>query len=211
MSRSFFYKIALLSIFICGIPSCEEDCNCCDLDGPTYYQARIVNFEVERVDKQIAPQDWEAYRTGDTVKAQGDLLIYLRSYAERVAFFKSPSRAEGGLMLPSAYACSPVYLPKTDQKFLRLSITSSQDYDQDHPAGADLMDLFMSSGEPERHTNQRLPLAQHLSENSDYFILQAPRLYLNKSPDLPSRHVFQFSLELSDTTFSFQSPELILR
>ena len=209
LKQTNFIKLFLLSIFIIGIPSCEEDCICCDLKGPYHFDAKIVNFEVEGIDKQVAPSFWEPYRQGDTVNATGELAIHLKSFIQQIAFQKNSIK--GGLFMNSAYACSPVNEPRIVQEFVSLRITSTEDYDVNYPAGSDLIDLFVAIGEQDSVNKQKIPLAQHLATNFDYFILRAPWLFLNKNPDSISTHIFKFELVLSDTTFNFQTPEIILK
>ena len=207
MKQINFFKLILLSIFITGIPSCQDE-DCGDLGGPYYYDVRIIDFQLGMIEKQVAPREWQPYQQGDTVNAN-DLVIYLSSYNEQIAFHEPTIR--GGLFINSAYACSPVSLPRTDQEFVSLNITSTEDYDADHPAGSDLIDLFVTRGEQGGVNNQKIPLSQHLATNSDYFILNAPTIFLSKSPDSKSTHTFKFELVLSDTTFNFQTPEVILK
>ena len=202
-------KILLVLVLMTGIPSCDKDCDCCDIDGPVYYSARIIDFYIDRIDKQVAPTQWERYTTGDTVNANGDIVIYLDSFNEQIAFHRK--RSTNYSFINSAYACSPAYLPVTEQEFVNLTITSNQDYDSAHPAGTDLIDLFVTRGEPSAENNVKMPLSQHLATNSNYFILYAPWIFLNGSPDEISKHIFSFELELSDTTFTFQTRELILK
>ncbi|HSI75425.1 MAG TPA: hypothetical protein VK957_06010, partial [Lunatimonas sp.] len=106
--------------------------------------------------------------------------------------------------------CTPAQMPRTDQILTNLKITSTEDFDGHHPAGSDLIDLFDISGRSSAN-NQKSPLSQYLVGSSDDFIISAPLLFLNKNPENISAHVFQFQLELSDTTFHFQTPELILK
>lgn len=192
-----------------GIPSCEDDCMCCDLEGQGYYDARIVDFQVDRIDKRVAPNKLRPYLQGDTVDADGDIVIYFDSYFERIAL--NMSSPTGGLFINTAYACTPAYLPRTEQKFVKLTITSTEDYDPDHPAGTDLIDLFVTRGEQVGTNDQKMPLTQHLAMNSDFFIHSPPWVFLNKNPEHVTKHIFMFELELSDTTFTFQTPEIILK
>ena len=208
MKQTIFFKLILLAIFITGIPSCQDEDMCGDLGGPYIYDARIIDFQVEIIEKQVAPTEWQPYQQGETVNAN-ELVIYLKSYNEQIAFHERTIR--GGLFMNSAYACSPARVPRTDQEFVSLTITSTEDYDTDHPAGSDLIELFLTRGEQDGVNDPKMPLSQHLAMNSDYFILNPPTLFLSKSPDNISTHTFKFELELSDTTFNFQTPEVILK
>ena len=208
MRKPHLIKLSLLLFFLIGFPSCEEGCICCEFDGPVHYNAKIVGFVIERVDRRVAASQWGTYLPGDTVNAAGDFAIYLKPDLERVAINKDSK--SNGLFVSSAFACSPPYSPRTDQILIDLIITSSENFDAHHPAGSDLIDLFDISGRSSAN-NQKSPLSQYLVGSSDDFIISAPLLFLNKNPENISAHVFQFQLELSDTTFHFQTPELILK
>lgn len=206
--KNTFARLLFLIIFIFGIPSCKKDCDCCDLE-PSYFNARISDFEVKRVERQVSSADWEPYQQGDTVNANGDLVIYFQSNIERLAF--RHRTVNSGLFTHSAYACSPAELPRTKQEFVSLSISSNEDYDDEHPAGSELIDLFFTRGEHDGEHDQKMPLSSHLETNSDYFILHAPWVFLNKNPGKVSTHIFKFELVLSDTTLNFQTPAITLK
>lgn len=167
-----------------------------------------MGFAVERVDKRVTSTQWAAYLPGDAVNASGDLIIFLKPALDRVVSNKNLSK--NGLFINSALACTPAQMPRTDQILTDLKITSTEDFDARHPTGSDLIDLFDITGRSGAN-NKKIPLSQLLVGSSDDFIISAPLLFLNKNPENISPHVFQFQLELSDTTFHFQTPELILK
>lgn len=202
-------KILLLSVFLTGIPACERRCDCCPIEGPVYFQALITDYQVAGLQKQISPSHWASYRNGDTIYAAGDLKIQLAAVVEQIALLRAAPK-QNGLFMTSAYACSPIYLPRSDQRLLALSITSDADYDAAHPAGSDLKDLFESDAPGPSSPTPKISLRQYLDEESDHFLLHEPVLYFRQNPAQPSRHRLQFELQLSDTSFSFQTPPFIL-
>jgi len=202
------FKLTLFAVFITGIPSCTKDDDCSDLKGPVYYNAKVIDFRVGRIDKRGGPNGWTYYFSSDTVNANGDLIIYLRSENERLAYQNNATK--GGLFINTAYACEPNYRPRTNQDFVSLTITSTENYDADHPAGSNLIDLFVTNGE-NGVDQPNTALTQHLASNSDYFIVSPSYVKFNKSPDNISRHTLIFELVLSDTTFNFQTAELTLK
>lgn len=204
-----FSKLVLFTLFIFGIPSCQEDCDCCDLEA-VYFAARVVDFDADEVKKQVAPKEWQAYLTGDTINAIGDLSILLRTNFERIVFQKSSGRSVG--FVNAAYACTPALNPTTDQGFVSLGITSSADYNENYPAGTDLLDLFTTyTGSCHSGNHEPIALTQYLEMYSQCFILSGTRIYLGSNPSSPSAHTFEFELQLSDTTIHFHSPEIILK
>ncbi|WP_158858756.1 hypothetical protein [Lunatibacter salilacus] len=209
MRKPHLIKLILLSFFLIGFPSCEEGCICCEFDGPVRYDARIVGFAVERVDKRVTSTQWAAYLPGDTVNASRDLVIYLKPDLERVVLNNNLSK--NGLFVNSAFACTPAQMPRTDQILTNLKITSTEDFNAYHPAGSDLIGLFDISGIRYSAKNQKIPLSQYLAGSRNDFLISAPSLFLNESPENQSTHIFKFQLELSDTTLHFQTPELILK
>ncbi|MFN6945724.1 MAG: hypothetical protein ACK4ND_12325 [Cytophagaceae bacterium] len=56
-------------------------------------------------------------------------------------YFARSSNFGNFSLVKTAYACSPVE-PKTDEKIDSIVITSTKDYNANHPSGSDLSDLF---------------------------------------------------------------------
>ncbi len=214
------FKYFLVTIFITGIPACSLNCDdaaceCGTGGGCPYVNVTIDDYRATSILYRFNHQ-WENYN-GNEVYANKRVRINLFSYHNRVAFYKQPKGVRfNGLFTNTAYACSPVEPePLTNQDFLGLTITSNTDYDSLHPTGTDLKDLFITYGKSWEHYYDRepidTPLVNYLNRHPKHFILHSPPVVLAKSPSQPSEHIFTFELELSDTTFTFDTPLLKIR
>lgn len=196
-----------------GIPSCG------DLSSlPTEFV--ILDFEVEvLVDSDIPIYPWRVF--GDSQYSEGvtvafdDVVLSFGStneyiYADNIN--SSPFRFS---FFSKAVACSP-RSPQTNQKITGFRITSSRDFNEDHPSGDTLnalFDIIYSESESPFYeiidsTYSYLSLAEYMNQD-DVLASEIIQLRLNTEPLIPASHVFTVTISLdSGESFVFETPEI---
>ncbi len=85
-------------------------------------------------------------------------------------------------LFPSAYACSPPE-PYSDEKITDIIIISNEDYDETHPAGTDLKDLF----EVQSSNGNRSTVSEYLQKQPKIEYIE---FKLAKAPEEKKTHTF---------------------
>ena len=219
--KSSILKVAIVSFLVFGFPSCQED-DCGDLGGPTYYDVKVTDYKVSRVEEFVNDPDiCESYLDGNrlnscyipyrggAVFAEDSLLISILPVVEQEMAFRERRPASGGFgFISAAYACDPVVLPRPSQEFEGLHISSNEDFNAEYPAGTNLVDLFSI------HSEEKgvMSLNDLIQQSPDQFLLDEKTvLKFHESPESPGDHILTFKVTLSDTSFTFKTHTLKLK
>lgn len=92
-------------------------------------------------------------------------------------------------LINSAYACSPG-IPETDEKIDSIVITSTKDFDINHPSGSELSDLFdiIVLDHANNIYHKKFRLKEYIKSNP--FVPNELTLILTKQPDLTTDFEF---------------------
>lgn len=202
-------KVLLVSVMVIGIPSCSDiifdDCMCCDLEGGNFNaEVEVYGFEPLRV-QFIKNHAWTNYQIGEIASGDHGLSFGIHPFLKEIVSL--PVYKSGSWFVTSAYACSPAYSYHTSQQLVDVKITSTSDYDLEHPAGTNLIEYFKVRASADIN---EIPLSEFLGTYPNEFILQGSQLFLSKSPESIGKHSFTFEIELSNTTFRLSSIEMLI-
>lgn len=101
----------------------------------------------------------------------------------------------------SSYACSPAP-PSPTSRVINIAISSNQDYNEDYPAGSNLIELF---DEYHFYSKRKTPLQEYWVDNYEFFIV------LNEAPLETKEHVLRIYIELeNETHFLLETPSLTI-
>lgn len=108
---------------------------------------------------------------------------------KKEAYFAQNSENWNLNVIQNAFACSPV-MPSTDERVERIVIKSETDFDRNHPAGIDLVDLFdiVVLDYENKIYHQKYTLIDYL--NITPTVPDEMILILKGQPDLTSDFVF---------------------
>ena len=178
-------------------PSCDRsgyNCNCPD---PTYFNVEgldILFYQDANLGLPIEALDTIPFNTGKYVH-----LDYLVSYHTLV----EPKRDWSFSLINSAYACSCAigsYESKTE-KLVDFSITTLNNFDDDHLANSNINDLFEYNGyfiEDEFGNYNNNPLTEHIANQTDEILEGEDMvLKLTKAPELDEEFKIKIRMELS--------------
>lgn len=200
-------KIILALLFVTGFPACEKNRSgslCPDGLTPSISKVRIVAYKISEINYMVG-KEMRPYN-GQEVSAKDSLQITLLPQTKDLIGVYI-EKTKGFSLVNSAYACEPAHYLRTDQKLVDYTITSTADYDESHPAGTNLIDLFDTYG----NTAQKGKLIDFLASKPQDFLVYSSSLYFNKKPLAPATHTLTFNVELDDTTFVFNSMPLKLK
>lgn len=221
MKKKSIARFVCLVVLIFGIPSCQDDCG--DLNGPVYYDVEVTGFEIPLAEEMVSDEllcsktqgntngegCFIPYRGGNFVDAKDSLLLYIRpSLAQKMAESKKMFPSGGFWFASAAYACSPVMIPKYNQRLQELYIRSNKDFNSQFPAGTNLVSLFSVLTEE----NEFISLPVKIQNDTAFFLQEDHRaLKFNESPEREGAHVLTFEAILNDTSFVFKSDTLKLK
>jgi|GEM_PF-3602850 len=198
-------KIAFALLLVTGIPACEKPASdplCPDLGPPSPSTVKVTRYGIS----EITTGSIEGSYYGQEVMAKDSLAIHLAPKTDYTVA-EHVERKQPFSLINSAFACSPARYLVTKQKLLEFNITSSADFDAEHPAGTNLIDLFYTYDK--KSNKSQLPAA--IKDFASDLLVYESIIRFGKSPAIPGTHVLNFKVVLDDTSFVFQSGELKLK
>ncbi|MCH8545725.1 MAG: hypothetical protein LAT54_03255 [Cryomorphaceae bacterium] len=183
----------------CQRQKCEgyiEGCGCPPSDFNP--QVAVENIGLMNINR-MSLRSSEVYNEGDEIKKNEHLSISFFTNMNRVSYVPKKSFS----VFQSAYACSFAVSFRSDHVFRGISITSHADFDDDHPAGENLVDYFNSPMYPEKNAEDALK--KHFDQ---LMFNQTTRLNIHQRPTASASHRFTISFLIDDETFTVQTPEV---
>ncbi len=203
-----FSKHAILAIIAffffangCQKPPCEnytEECGCPPMNAvPKVELKDIVYSNMVRKNHLLGSQK---YDENDVIEKNENLEIQLYASRNKIVYLSKPSFS----LLASAHACSFTYTPQSDHEFRGIAITSDSDFDQDHPAGENLSELFFSP------QNLNSTVETFAAENINRFLFSGDiQLQLKPNPTIDSVHRFTITLHIDDEEYVIETPKVV--
>lgn len=195
-------------IFMFSLVSCEK----C---GPFADKFKVVGIDFSTISAVYdETAEWELERSeikNDTVKHN----FYSILIEPRIeAFFSLNKRTKTFNLINSAYACSPGY-PETDEKIDDIIITAQLDFNEDYPAGDNLVDLFdvVVLDEANSIYYDKFTLSDYLSTKPSP-PLNSMTLILNQTPDKSKRFAFKveyFQDGIDVDFFEFETEPIFIK
>ncbi len=190
------YKTILLTmLFSIGFifPSCSKEKLRDSCDGVDFDSFRY--FDIQGLDAYVYKGEmygFEVVNAVDTITFSENVGIFMHYQADYHASL-SPSV---GLM-NSAMACSFIggFDGSKTEKLAHLSITTLNDFDNDHLANSsisDLLEVYLDG-----FNEDTLPLTDYLANQTENIKKQALKIRLKKAPELNHEFLFKIEVELS--------------
>ena len=173
------------------MPGCERDDEHCG-GSSSYFDVLGIEgvFFLNASDREIAPNE--------TVTFDELGRIYF-GYDVDYHSIELPGRDWSFSLLPTAYACSPIFGDKGSETeaLVSFSITTLNDFDDEHLANSNINDLFDYHGAEEGIMNPAIPLTQFLDEQTGNLQYEHMLLELKKAPELNQEFKVKVAVELS--------------
>ncbi len=179
-----------------GFPSCEVGDSC---DGVVFRNF----FNITDLD-YLAYSSYDEFDSGELIPA-GDTIAFSeldRIYIDYIVNYvvsNEPKRDWSFSLIPSAYACS--YFPglsgSKEEELIDFSITTLNDFDDEHLANSNINDLFTYHGFYSDLIATPIPLTQYLDNQSGKLADEDMVLELQKAPELNEEFKVRVRLELS--------------
>lgn len=192
-------KIALLSvIFMIGfiLPSCKKDIDSCggsSLESSRYFNIKGLNAFVY----QNNDNGFEVISSKDTLpflETTGIYLIYQAEYHS----LNLPAFNNSFSLLSTAMACTPIqpgYDGSKTERLENLTITTLNDFDEEHPANSSINDFF--EVQTSVFQGEDIPLTEFLQNQTENIKTQELLLKLKQVPTATPTFHFKISIELS--------------
>lgn len=185
--------IGLTLILMTGfiIPSCDRNDDCANISA-SYFDVigidQVLFSNTSRI--LITPSETVAF------DELGRIFIY---YDADYHSIELPERDWSFSLIPTAHACTPIVGEKGSETeaLVSLSITTLNDFDDDHLANSNINDLFDYHGSDLDPQNEAIPLTQFVDEQTGNLQYQDMILKLKKAPELNQEFKVKVAVELS--------------
>ncbi len=210
--KSFSLTLFLIIGFI--MPSCDKDnvpeIPPCDDVGPLKHFYDVFYMTVSNLSDlgrrtEVPPNDTIAFDELDAV-----FIDYIVNYSTSI----QPKRDWSFSLMPTAYACT--YVPGTKgsktETLVDFSISTLNDFDDDHLANSSIIDLFDYYGGSFRALDEFIPLTQFLEEQIEN-LLQEEDMFikLKKAPEMDQEFKIKVVMELSKgEVYEFETEPIVI-
>ncbi len=196
------FTVILMIGFI--IPGCEQDDDC---GGSSSY------FDVLGIDEVVFLDSSNTVIAPNETVALDELGKIFIGYETDYHSIELPERDWSFSLIPSAYACSPIFGDKGSktEALVDFSITTLNDFDDDHLANSNINDLFDYRGSSWELLTTPISLTQFLNEQTGNLQEEDMFLTLKKAPELNQAFKIKVAMELSTgEMYEFETAQIFI-
>lgn len=198
ISLTFVGWMLVISVTMISLQGCDQD------DCGSFGRSEISSLELDlyAVDEKMSGQTQDQFKLieyrGEEV-SYDSILIGLELIVETFS--------ESIFGLTSSFACSPPAPPQLD--VAQLSITSDVDYNDDYPAGENLVNIFNIQNDLSVSSGKNLK--SYIEKNQgEFYGWERYYLYVLVPPSELSSHKFQIQFTLRDSSVISMTTEAML-